>query len=733
MARFANGKAPFLRIADKKGHNTNAIMRDFTIALLPLILFGWWKDGINPYLKNSNYGFLNMIHPILMVIFAGLACYVMEALCMYLMDPECKSLKVLQKKLRVSYPLVPGVLLALVLPSYTPIWVLLFGCFMATVVSKMLFGGFGHNLFNPALIGYISIYAAFGTVIADAAPKGAIDFVTGATPLGALASNMSNLSYEALVKPFGSLWNLFLGTTAGSFGETSALLCIVAYAWLVYRKVINWRVPVIYVGTVFVLTWLIGLTNGVPGIWFPLYNILSGGLFFGAVFMATEPVTTPRNPLGKTIFALLLGTLTVMFRFLGAMPEGVATSILAMNIFSNMIDIASAKIRAVGFKKSVLTPIVTFALIFGVFTTYTAVEASRRYGIYVAPNITADFVSAEQDLTDYTKFYVKGTLTEDGVPSEFTLVYDKDGKYVSTLSGTKPEGSVYEAFNATASNAVKNLTTVVLNVEKTTDGMVVTLKQKANYAITLKYYYVAGQVNRVEIVTTNEDYDWDGSIASGSVEQGFASNFNNFTGVAGATLTSNGLKASLTFANNFAQYLSNYSSTLNNVTPDFETPGQWLLYVTYNDQDQVVVVNNKYEFVEVKGGAEAPSTDLLAKFVAKAKELTKGFGKVVSTTSEAGKTTLVASSSGFEGDVKVTYVIDETTGNVESVTIVSSESYSHDTSYSDFAVENGYKTKTEAGETFTAWAGATYTSNALLACDKVLKAYVSTLATQGGN
>jgi electron transport complex protein RnfD len=390
MARFASGKAPFLRMTDDGRYGTGAIQRDFLIALVPLVLFAFYKNGIQVYL-DGNITFLEMFYPLVFILCGGLTSTVLEGLFFYVTDKSVRTLKALGAKLSTSFAMIPGLLLAMILPLYTPIWVLIFGCIAGTLVGKMLFGGFGYNTWNPALIGYAAIAFTLYGVINDAggalnASEVLIDAAGGATPLGVLAS-ANGLEYATLVAPYGNLWNFFLGTVPGALAETSALACLVAYAWLVARKVIKWFVPVLYVGTVFVLSWLIGIVAGETGIWFPLYSILSGGLMFGAVLMATEPVTTPRNPLGKVFFALFLGVFTVLFRFVGSLPEGVATAILFMNIFTMPIDNWTAIIRVEGVNKKTLVRFAVLVVLILLIALYGVLKAGGSYTAVILSGI----------------------------------------------------------------------------------------------------------------------------------------------------------------------------------------------------------------------------------------------------------------------------------------------------------------------------------------------------------
>lgn len=389
MARkFLLGNAPFLRSTDEKIISTKRMMRDVIIALTPIIIFAWVKNGLLPYLKVEGFSFLNMLWPLIFVLVGGLTSMVLEATYFALFKGS-KTFKEVLKEVNQSYALIPGLLLALCLPIYTPLWVLMIGCLFANIVFKMLFGGFGYNIFNPALVAYAVVILAFSSVIPSSPTTGTnlnpyedLYLETSATPLTEYTKkdangNLVNIGadYDKVVKPYGNLGNFFIGTIPGALGETSALLCLVAFIYLLIRKTINWRVPVIYVGTVFLITLIIGLINK-QGLWYPTFNILSGGLLFGAVFMATEPVTTPRSPNGKVIFAFGLGVLTVLFRLVGAMSEGVGTSILFMCLFTPLIDSFASKLRINRNAKQVVIKYAVIALLFVAIAGYTIYKCS---------------------------------------------------------------------------------------------------------------------------------------------------------------------------------------------------------------------------------------------------------------------------------------------------------------------------------------------------------------------
>ena len=237
------------------------------------------------------------------------------------------------------------------LPLNVPIYVLIIGSIVASL-SKIIFGGFGKNIFNPALIGYIFVTFVYlnSFTTANYFNSYELDTISKATPLTNASMVTGVGTYDELIKPYGDLSNFLIGTIPGALAETSALLCIVAYIFLSLTKTIKWRIPLVYVSTVFLLTFGIGRVLD-AGIYYPLFHILSGGLMFGAVFMATDPVTSAVTPIGQILSGLVLGILTVFLRFTGV--EGVATSILVVNMLVFIFDKIGAKSRFNFFKSAI--------------------------------------------------------------------------------------------------------------------------------------------------------------------------------------------------------------------------------------------------------------------------------------------------------------------------------------------------------------------------------------------
>ena len=248
--------------------------------------------------------------------------------------------KALKRKITITdfSAVITGMLLAFNLPVTIPVWQAVFGSFVAIIIVKQLFGGLGKNFANPAITARVVMFLAFPItmttwVVPELASFGwpGVDTVTGATPLMCLARG----EFDSLP----GIRDLFLGVHGGCLGETSVLALLLGGLYLLARGVITWHAPAAYIATVFALTAVIGSH--------PVYQIFSGGLFLGAIFMATDYVTTPLTKPGRAIFGLGAGLLTVLIRLYGSFPEGVALSILLMNMIVPYINKLTAR-KALG-------------------------------------------------------------------------------------------------------------------------------------------------------------------------------------------------------------------------------------------------------------------------------------------------------------------------------------------------------------------------------------------------
>ena len=293
---------------------TRTVMRDVLIALTPALAGSVWFFGFRA---------------LLMTLISAAACVFFEWAYCKLMKTNCKVYDLSAA--------VTGVLLAFVCPVSIPYWMLIIGDFFAIVVVKQLFGGIGKNFVNPALAaraflfswpvamstwvkaGQENWFGIFESVTADT--------VTSATPM----SVMHQGSMEGI-----DLMDLFVGKVGGCIGETSALLLLIGFAYLLWRKIISPRIPLAYIGTVAVLAFLFPMGN--DNLMWMGAQVLGGGLMLGAIFMATDYVTTPITKLGQLIFGIGCGVLTVVIRYFGGYSEGVSYAILVMNCCVVLLD-----------------------------------------------------------------------------------------------------------------------------------------------------------------------------------------------------------------------------------------------------------------------------------------------------------------------------------------------------------------------------------------------------------
>ena len=225
---------------------------------------------------------------------------------------------------------VTGVLIAFNVPSGLPYWIAIVGCFVAIIIVKQLYGGIGKNLVNPAITARIVLFIAFATEMTTwPVPFTGADAQTGATPLGILAEGGGELP---------SNMDMFMGYIGGSMGEVSALMLLIGGLFLIWRKIISPIIPACFIGTVFVFALIYyAATGDGNALQMAVFHVLAGGVMLGAFFMATDYVTTPILPMGKVIFGIGCGVITMLIRLYGQYPEGVSFSILLMNIVTPLI------------------------------------------------------------------------------------------------------------------------------------------------------------------------------------------------------------------------------------------------------------------------------------------------------------------------------------------------------------------------------------------------------------
>ncbi len=299
MANFVVSGTPHVRSKE----SIQSIMRDVIIALVPATAAGIYYFGLRA---------------LILIVAAIISAVFFE----WLYE------KITKKPVTINdlSAVVTGLLLAMNLPASAPVWVAIVGSAFAIIFAKQLFGGLGQNFINPALAGRAFLLASYPTEMTTwVVPNGfAADAATYATPLAQLKNGALDASLKQLV----------MGQVGGTIGETCAIALIIGGIYLLYKHVISWKIPVIYIATVFILFAVIGR----HGMRMPLQEIFAGGVMLGGIFMATDYASSPVTPKGQVIFAVGAGLLTYLIRTFGGYPEGVSYSILIMNCCVPLIE-----------------------------------------------------------------------------------------------------------------------------------------------------------------------------------------------------------------------------------------------------------------------------------------------------------------------------------------------------------------------------------------------------------
>ena len=292
----------------KSSESVRKIMISVTVTLLPAVAFSIYQFGLYT-----------------------LAMYAVSIATCLLSEWVVVKLRKRPFSLGDGSALITGILLVMVLPPRFPIYGVVLAAVVGIVIGKQIFGGIGNNIFNPALIGRAFIAATYPVYISTwTLPRAGFDAISKATPL-------ASMKFDGIITPVSPL---FFGTIGGSIGETSALLLLVGAVYLVLKKYIKWRIPASIFATVFILGEIFHLINPArfPG---PVFHLFSGGLMIGALYMATDMVTSPLTKRGSVIFGCAIGFLVILIRLFGGLSEGVMYAILFMNAFVPLINRAT--------------------------------------------------------------------------------------------------------------------------------------------------------------------------------------------------------------------------------------------------------------------------------------------------------------------------------------------------------------------------------------------------------
>jgi len=322
--KYAIDSGPHIKSDD----NVDSIYKRLLIALIPIVLFSLYKNVFLVYIEHK-FSFMEVMHPVFIILISVAVAFATEKIYT-LIDNYRNGFK----KTTCFYPIITGLYIAMILPVMTPLYIVALASFIGIFLGKMLYGGFGKNLFNPTAIGYIFVLILFTTTLSNY--QNYFNLTETTKYLTHPLNHITTFDYQKLVAPYGSLINFLFGMVPGLMGTTNAFLMLLSFFFLSFFKVIKWKISLTYILTVFIMTFIIGLNHEV-GIWFPIFNILSGSLLFVAVFM-NDPVTTSTTDMGQILNGTLLGIITVMIRFLSETPERIFIAIILTNLFVPYLD-----------------------------------------------------------------------------------------------------------------------------------------------------------------------------------------------------------------------------------------------------------------------------------------------------------------------------------------------------------------------------------------------------------
>ena len=380
-----------------------------------------------------------MLQAIKLLAVSLLVAFVTELAWAFFMKKDQKfDLPYIRKFMGGSFGWITAIILTLMCPISIRPYALGVSTFFAIFFAKLLFGGFGNNIFNPAAVGRAIVFATFMGATTDV--------ITSATPTTVIASEFNWLvtnpeMIKDMMSEIGGIGKLLTGWYPGAIGETSAIIILLVGVVLSIRRVIDWRVPAVYLGSIFVLAAGIALLRGVgsydgiPGfIWYPLVHVLTGGVVFGAVFMLTDPVTSPTSAQGRCIFALGAAIITVLIRVKANLPEGCLYSILMMNMLTPMIEKGlEGKQLALRKKATIIFSIVAVVGMGSVLLAGSVIEAKEP-----APAVMLN--TADKDVNKFEAKLSGKTENSDG-----TVTYHVESQgYASTEDPT-----IYNKFDIT--------------------------------------------------------------------------------------------------------------------------------------------------------------------------------------------------------------------------------------------------------------------------------------------
>lgn len=336
----------------KTDQNASKVALYYCFVLVFFIIFAIVKNGLVLYIQKE-VSLSVLFFPILFILTALITAL--------LFDLIYQQIFKITKKASYIESINIGILLALILPMDTPLYMVVLGVFVAITFKYLLLKIKRPIFLTPTLVGWAIIMAAY---LFHLLPE--IDYLNPlevdlGTPLGRLSGLTTLGSYSYLIKPYGSLFDFFIGLIPGGLGTTCIILCIAAFIYLTYNRVLKWRIPLVTIATVFFTTMMIGGVSGFS-IWYPLFHVCSGALVFGSLFLASDSNSSPVTPIGQILYGLFLGILIVTLRFFTPLVDGSLVAMLLMPILKDFFDYIGATSRFY-FNRSIIAFVVAWSLI----------------------------------------------------------------------------------------------------------------------------------------------------------------------------------------------------------------------------------------------------------------------------------------------------------------------------------------------------------------------------------
>lgn len=394
--------------------STTEIMMDVTLCLFAILAFSIVWYGMA-------YGMSYAMRVVGLALTGIISAMATEAIYFKASGKDVSS------SLKHSYGWITGLIIVLISKISVSYYAVAVSTIIAIVFGKLVFGGFGQNIFNPAAFGEAVIMNSF-------ASSESADFTTKATPMATMKTMgwvADKASFNSYISDFGGFGNMFLGNFTSVIGGSNALLILLCFAFLVWRNDIKWVTPVVYVGTIAVVSLIAGLFNG-DGLWFTILNLLGGGMLFCAVFMLTDPVTTPVTIPGRYMYAVGCAALTVLIRWKANLPDGCLYAILLMNMLTPAIDLACDGSQIKDSKRIAKTTTIVCAICAVISLAVGATLKKKDTTETAASTSTASSETSKSDSSSSTSGLA---LSDDYSDNEASCTDNGDGSYACKAKG----------------------------------------------------------------------------------------------------------------------------------------------------------------------------------------------------------------------------------------------------------------------------------------------------------